>query len=371
MDRGIIVVGGGPVGSALGLMLPGALVLEAATFPRDKPCGEGLMPAGAEVLRQAGVDLKGEGFPALRGVRYSLPRGEFARAAFARGCGYGTRRTRLDQLLAERAGIRTGVRVTAVRPLIDRVEVDTTEGTLVGSALIAADGIRSPVARMLGWWRPSRGRARYGLVGHLAVEWPGQDVEVGLLGEVETYLAPVGPGEVLVAVLGSRSGLRGPDLKGEESYRAIIDRIHPDLSDAPLLSRLRGAGPFNLRPSRVAQGRVFLAGDAAGFLDPLTGDAMSAGLSQARALASFLEGDLDRAAPRYRDWVAAQWRRRAFVATLARALSGSSWLSRRAISGASRRPQALQALLSVNDGSRPLRSVAARDWAALLGGGFR
>ena len=371
MDRGIIVVGGGPVGSALGLMLPGALVLEAATFPRDKPCGEGLMPAGAEVLRQAGVDLREEGFPALRGVRYSLPGGEFARAAFARGSGYGTRRTRLDKLLAERAGIRTGVRVTAVRPLIDRVEVDTTEGTLVGSALVAADGIRSPVARMLGWWRPSRGRARYGLVGHLAADWPGQDVEVGLLGDVETYLAPVGPGEVLVAVLGSRGGLRGPDLKGEESYRAIIDRIHPDLSDAALLSRLRGAGPFNLRPSRVAQGRVFLAGDAAGFLDPLTGDAMSAGLSQARALANFLEGDLDRAAPRYRDWVAAQWRRRAFVATLARALSGSSWLSRRAIRGASRRPQALQALLSVNDGSRPLRSVAARDWAALLGGGFR
>ncbi|MGC2191126.1 MAG: NAD(P)/FAD-dependent oxidoreductase [Candidatus Dormiibacterota bacterium] len=367
MDGGIIVAGGGPVGSALGLMLPGALVLEAATFPKDKPCGEGLMPAGAEILRQAGVDLGSEGFPPLRGVRYSLPGGDSARAPFARGCGYGVRRTRLDSLLAERAGVRTGVRVTAVRPFADRVEVDTSDGTLVGSALIAADGIRSPVARMMGWWRPSRGKARYGVVGHLAVEQSGQDVEVGLLGEVETYLAPVGPGEVLLAVLGGRGELRAPGLTGEQSYRSIVERVHPELCSAPLLGGLAGAGPFNLRPQEVARGRVFLAGDAAGFLDPLTGDAMSAGLAQARALATFLVEDLDGAAQRYRHWMAGQWRRRAFVASLARALSGSTRLSRRAIAGAGRRPQALQALLSVNDGSRPLRTVAVRDWAALLG----
>jgi flavin-dependent dehydrogenase len=371
MDGGIIVVGGGPIGSALGLMIPGALVLEAATFPRDKPCGEGLMPAGAEILRQAGVDLGSEGFPPLRGVRYSLPKGESARAAFARGCGYGARRIRLDTLLAERAGVKTGVRVTAVRPFVDRVEVDTSSGTLVGSALVGADGIRSPVARMMGWWRPSRGRARYGLVGHLALDRPGVDVEVGLLGGVETYLAPVGPGEVLLAVLGARGELRAPGRSGEESYRAIVDRVHPELSSAPLMGGLTGAGPFNLKPLRVAQGRVFLAGDAAGFLDPLTGDAMSAGLAQARALATFLAEDLDGAAQRYRRWVAAQWRRRAFVASLAGALSGSARLSRRAISGAGRRPEALQALLSVNDGSRPLRTVAVRDWAALLGVSLR
>ncbi|MGC1193423.1 MAG: NAD(P)/FAD-dependent oxidoreductase [Candidatus Dormiibacterota bacterium] len=367
MDGEIIVAGGGPVGSALGLLLPRALVLEAATFPRDKPCGEGLMPAGAEILRQAGVDLGAEGFPPIRGVRYSLPGGESARASFALGCGYGTRRTRLDNLLAERAGVRTGVRVTAVRAFRDHVEVDTSDGTLSGSALIAADGIRSPVARMMGWWRPSRGTARYGLVGHLAVEQPGQDVEVGLLGGVETYMAPVGPTEVLLAVLGERGALRTPGITVEQSYRAIVDRFQPQLSSAPLLGQLTGAGPFHLRPVRVAEGRVFLAGDAAGFLDPLTGDAMSAGLAQAKALASFLTADLDGAARRYQAWVVGQWRRRVFVGSLARALSGSGRLSRRAIAGAGRRPEALQALLSVNDGSRALRTVAVRDWAALLG----
>ncbi|MGH7642672.1 MAG: FAD-dependent monooxygenase [Candidatus Dormibacteria bacterium] len=367
MDAGIIVAGGGPVGSTLGLMLPRATVLEAANFPRDKPCGEGLMPSGAEILRQAGVDLGEEGFPALLGVRYSLPDGCSARASFANGCGYGVRRTHLDALLAERAGTMIGVKVTGVRPHSDRVEVDTSEGTLVGSVLIAADGIRSPVARMLGWWRPPSGRARYGLVGHLKADWHGQDIEVGLLGDVETYLAPVGPGQVLLAVLGARGDLRAPGLSGEQSYRATVERVHPELASAPLLGELRGAGPFNVRPQQVAQGRVFLAGDAAGFLDPLTGDAMSAGLAQARVLANLLTQDLEGAAPAYRRWVAGQWRRRAFVARLARALSGSHRLKGRAIAGAGRRPEALQALLSVNDGSRKLRTVAVRDWAALLG----
>jgi flavin-dependent dehydrogenase len=367
MDAGIIVAGGGPVGSALGLMIPGALVLEASTFPRDKPCGEGLMPAGARLLREAGIDLADEGFPPLRGVRYSLADRSSARAPFAQGCGYGVRRTRLDALLAERAGVRTGIRVIGVRSLPDRVEVDTTSGSLVGSALIAADGIRSPVARMLGWTRPAQGPARYGLVGHLGFDQPRSDVEVALLGDVETYLAPVGPEEVLVAVLGGRGSLRASGLTTEQSYRAILERSHPELASAPLLGGLTGAGPFNLRPRWVAAGRVFLAGDAAGFLDPLTGDAMSAGIAQARALAGFVAKDLDRAAPRYRSWCASQWRRRRFVSSLALTLSSSPRWGQRGVRGAAQRPEALQALLSVNDGSRGLLSVRVRDWAALLG----
>ncbi|MGH7691147.1 MAG: NAD(P)/FAD-dependent oxidoreductase [Candidatus Dormibacteria bacterium] len=367
MSGGVIIAGGGPVGSALGLMLPDAVVVDAATFPRDKPCGEGLMPAGARVLSEAGVDLAEGGFPELQGVRYTLADGGTARAPFASGVGYGVRRTRLDALLADRARVHCGVQVTAVRPLADRVEVDTSRGTLVGSALVAADGLRSPIARMLGWWRPPRGEGRYGLVGHLGVEHSGSDVEVGLLGDLETYLAPVGVGEVLVAVLGCRASLRRPGLSGEQSYREIVARAHPGLAGAPLCGRLRGAGPFNVRPLQVARGRVFLAGDAAGFLDPLTGDAMSAGLLQARVLAALLEDDLDAAAARYRHWFAGQWRRRALVSALARALSRSGGASRRAVAGMSRRPAALQALLSVNDGSRRLRSVGPREWAALLG----
>ena len=112
---------------------------------------------------------------------------------------------------------------------------------------------------------------------------------------------------------------------------------------------------------------MFLAGDAAGFLDPLTGEAIAAGLVQAQALAGFLADDLDSAATRYRRWHRAQWRRRRVVGGLARALTGSDRLARRALAGVSRRPAALERLLEVNDGSRGLSGVTPQDWAALAG----
>ena len=367
MDAPVLVVGGGPVGATLGLLMPEALVVDAAEFPRDKACGEGLMPAGVAVLRAAGVDLAAEGFPAVGGVSYRLPSGASARADFSTGTGFGTRRTRLDALLAERCGVRQGIRVEGVTVHPEGVEVRTSTGTISTSILVAADGLRSPVARMMGWWRPSRGRPRYAMVGHLRADPLSSDIEVSLLGDVETYMAPVGDGEILFAVLGAKGQLRAEGLGGEKSYRAVLARAHPQLAETPMSGRLRGAGPFNVRPARVAGPRVFLVGDAAGFLDPLTGDAMTAGLEQALALALLLSADREGAVERYQSFWARQWRRRALVSALARRLSGSPWLGRRAVTGIAHRPEALQALMAVNEGSRGLSSIRARDWAALLG----
>jgi flavin-dependent dehydrogenase len=206
MDAPVLVVGGGPVGATLGLLMPEALVVDAAQFPRDKACGEGLMPAGAAVLRAAGVDLAAEGFPAVRGVSYRLPGGAVGRADFSTGTGFGTRRTRLDALLAERCGVHQGITVERVTAHSDRVEVETSTGTISTSILVAADGLRSPVARMMGWWRPPRGRLRYAMVGHLQADPLSSDIEVSLLGEVETYMAAVGEGEILSRCWGQRAG---------------------------------------------------------------------------------------------------------------------------------------------------------------------
>ncbi len=135
-----------------------------------------------------------------------------------------------------------------------------------------------------------------------------------------------------------------------------------------------GAGPFRIAPRTVAGGRAFLAGDSAGFLDPLTGDGIAAGLAQAAALARLLaavdvadRGEVEGAATAYRAWRSRQWRRRQVVTGLAMALTGSAAMARRAMAGVTRRPGALRSLLEVNDGTRHLRSVTPRDWAALAG----
>src|SRR5262252_5624549 len=107
MDADVAVIGGGPVGATLALLLARAgrrvTVVEKAVLPRDKPCGEGLMPSGARVLAAAGVDLAAEGFPRVDGVRYRLASGASVRGDLRSGPGFGVRRLRLDALLAERA----------------------------------------------------------------------------------------------------------------------------------------------------------------------------------------------------------------------------------------------------------------------------
>src|SRR5260221_12150485 len=107
MDADVAVIGGGPVGATLALLLARAgrrvTVLEKASLPRDKPCGEGLMPSGARVLAAAGVDLDAEGFPRVGAVRYRLDGGGSVRGELRPGPGYGVRRVRLHPPLADGA----------------------------------------------------------------------------------------------------------------------------------------------------------------------------------------------------------------------------------------------------------------------------
>jgi len=390
MDADVVVVGGGPVGATVAMLLARAgrrvTVVEKATLPRDKPCGEGLMPSGVKVLAGLGIDLVAEGFPALGGVRWRLASGRSVRGDLTTGHACGVRRLRLDPLLAARAAATSGVTFLAgcaavgLRIATECVHLDTQHGELIARVLVGADGLRSPVAGWLGWTSPPRRTEtapRHALVGHLAVH--GQqipdEIVITLLGDVEVYAAPSGHDEVLLAVLGPRGRLRQAGHSVLESYRATVERAHPELAGAPLAGRVWGAGPFRTSPHTVAEGRAFLVGDSAGFLDPLTGDGIAAGLAQAETLGRQLGGPTDLAPPSeiaaaaatYRAWWARQWRRRRIVTGLALALTGSPDLARRAMAGVSRRPAALQALLEVNDGTREMFRIGPRDWAALAG----
>ena len=328
------------------------------------------MPAGARVLEELGLDLRQ--FPAMSGVTYHVPGHGRAEGRFAPGCiGRGTRRVKFDEMLAEHARAASGVRTAfecearSVRADDHGVTVETTGGQVRGRYLVGADGIRSRVARWMGWSRPPRSD-RYALVSHLEAHGHGVDrVVVTLLDGCEVYLAPTGEGELLAAVLGPRRSLRHGNATVRESYSIRVAEAHPELA-ACQFSKIRGAGPFWVRPSTIASGRVFLLGDAAGFLDPLTGDGLTAGFLAARHLARLmvLEAEVD---AKYRSWEARQWRRRVFMGRLALALSGTASLARRAIGGLARRPATLDRLLELNEGSRSPFSLSPKDWAALVG----
>src|SRR6266508_338823 len=119
IDTDVVIVGAGPAGSALAIMLGQAgvkaVLLDRSRFPRDKTCGEGLMPAGVKVLEALEVPLAQ--FPALRGVTYRVPRAGSASGEFMDGkTGSWVRRLQFHLLLSQRTPAGRSLQAHCGRP---------------------------------------------------------------------------------------------------------------------------------------------------------------------------------------------------------------------------------------------------------------
>ena len=281
--RDVIVAGGGPTGLATALYAARAGLDVEVREPRsgdiDKACGEGLMPGAVADLVELGVRL--DGHP-IAGIRYVDGRSE-AEAAFRWGRGMGVRRTALHGALracATAAGVATTA--AAVQEVVDRGDHLLVDGDPT-RYLVAADGLHSPVRRMLGLdGAPGRQR-RYGLRCHARIApWtPYVEVHWGAGGEA--YVTPVGEDLVGIAVL---SAERRPFEDLLSDFPVLAGRLA-----GHRLSRVRGAGPLHQRVTSRVAGRVLLVGDAAGYVDALTGEGIALGLAQARAAVAAVRDD--------------------------------------------------------------------------------
>ncbi|TPQ21419.1 NAD(P)/FAD-dependent oxidoreductase [Streptomyces sporangiiformans] len=270
----LLVAGGGPAGLATAIHAARAgmeaVVIEPRPGPVDKACGEGVMPGGVRSLRALGVDPAGR---ALRGIRY-VDGPHRAQADFREGTGLGVRRTVLHTALARRAA-ELGVRVLPgkvgdVRQAPDAV----TAAGLTARWLVAADGLHSPVRRALGLDLRDRRPRRYGLRRHYRVPPWSDFVEVHWSRCGEAYVTPVADDLVGVAVLST----------ARCAYASHLDRF-PDLASrlrgGTPVNLVRGAGPLRQRVRGRVAGRVLLVGDAAGYIDALTGEGIALALASA------------------------------------------------------------------------------------------
>ncbi|WP_431246195.1 NAD(P)/FAD-dependent oxidoreductase [Leifsonia xyli] len=283
MSPQVVVVGGGPIGLACAIeaRIDGmdVVLVEPRVGPIDKACGEGLMPGALAALHRIGVDPPGR---RLDGVAY-LDASARVEHRFSDRPGRGVRRTVLHQALAERAAElgteRIQAKVTGVERRMDGVTLTLNDGQSIDAPwVVAADGLHSPVRRMVGL--EGRGqpgdRRRFGLRKHFAIEPWTSLVEVHWSDGAEAYVTPVDDHTVGVAVLGARP-------LDVDAVIAGIPELAGRLDGVATVSEPRGAGPLLQRARARSSGRVLLAGDASGYVDALTGEGMRVGFAQARA----------------------------------------------------------------------------------------
>ncbi len=319
----VLVIGAGPAGAATALQLARAgfvvTLADKKAWPRSKPCGEFFSPECVPYVSALGL---GDLFTRLhaarvRGMRLSTAgartAGRFRRLP-DRGhhgdTGFGLRREVFDHELVRAAGA-AGATLLPAHEFAALVRDDG--GAVSGAVLrdpdgalrtvrarhvVGADGVHSRVAREFGVQRRVGWLDQIALVAHYRGVAAQSHADVHLLRGGFFASTTVDDGFYSVNLVLPRAQLRE---RGDGGWDAFVAR---HLADAPhLLERLqraervspwRGCGPFAFTTTAQAAPGVALVGDAAGYVDPATGEGIYFALFGARALGDALERALHR-----------------------------------------------------------------------------
>lgn len=319
----VVVVGAGPAGSAAAAWAARAghdvQVVDAAQFPRDKSCGDGLTPRAVAELERLGMGpwldtrirhhgLRMSGFGADVEVRWPGP-------SFP-STGSAVPRTELDDRIRsvaadDGAKMRLGAKVVGVeydsRGRVESVQLD--DGATIGcNHLIVADGARSTLGRVLGrtWHKETvYGTAIRGYIAtpranepwitsHLELRSPEGQVLPGY-----GWIFPLGNGEVNIGVGALATSKRPANaaLRPLLSYYTQLRREEWGFSGEPRAA-LSALLPMGGAVSGVAGPNWMLVGDAAACINPLNGEGIDYGLETGRLAAELLgSGDYSHAWP--------------------------------------------------------------------------
>ena len=304
----VVVIGGGPAGSALAAMAAEAgaevTLVERKRFPRDKLCGGFVAATGCGVLQRLGVleRLTESGASPIRACRLTSRDGRVLDVPLPADA-LGVSRARLDLTLADRARAR-GADVVhgweALEPV--RTAAGEVEGVVVrevgrdetrvlrAPVVVAADGRRSRFARLVhdcpGDPARTRPASRFALQAHLSGGTQRVDgrVDLHLIRGGYAGLAPIEGRRLNLCLLIRVRELRAVGGSPDRVLSELVRR-NP-AADAAIggsrpAGRWRSVGPLRFGPRRAAGGGVLLVGDAAGTVDPFAGEGISHALVSA------------------------------------------------------------------------------------------
>lgn len=298
MQYEAIVVGGGPSGSTTAYQLAKAgakvLVLDRARFPRDKPCGGGV--TGRAYL-EAPVNLDPVVEQKVNRVRFSYRLGAFFDYEYPATLVHMTQRKRLDAFLLEQAAcagaeVREGVLVRAIEAEDGVARLRVGSDTLEAGVLIGADGANGLVGRAIGLEPAPEAavalEAEFEYEGECPREWQG----------------------VLALELGSMAGGYGWSFPKADHFNVgcggwkwVGGKLRPHLGalgehyglDGATVRVTKGHHLPTRTPGRpIIRRNVALVGDAAGLVDPMSGEGLYAafvsGRLAARSAQLYLDG---------------------------------------------------------------------------------
>ncbi|HEX4929941.1 MAG TPA: geranylgeranyl reductase family protein [Gaiellaceae bacterium] len=293
----VIVVGAGPAGSTSAYFLAreglSVLLLDRARFPRDKPCGGGvtgraaaLLPFSIEAVVEDVVDRLEIGLSYAR---------HFERQS-AKPLIYMTRRVALDAFLVEKAReagavFREAAKVTEVELRPEDVLVKTKDWAATGRVVIGADGTNGITARALGC-----DAARVHLVAleaDLSYDAVDRDRYRGRA-VLELGAVPGGYGWIFPKGDHVNVGVGGWETEGPRLRSHLAGLVAGYGLDGDSLENVRGYRlPLRGAGDGLTNGRGLVVGDAAGLVDPLTGDGMYEAFLSARLASRTVAGYLD------------------------------------------------------------------------------